>query len=172
DTAAVSRIAECCSVNRILRIIGGIMAIPWLALAFLGGSVLQANEARKARKAASEQQIASLKQQALDAEKMREAIDAQTAAYAKTGASLESQAETARMAFEASQAQYQENKLAMERQAAEVQKMAEEERRKAAASEQSALRARTRGGRRSLLSQERLTPELGVQYQTLGVGMQ
>jgi len=52
-----------------------------------------------------------------------------------------------------------------------VQAAADEERRKAAASEASALRARTRGGRRSLLSQERMTPELGVEATTLGSGM-
>ena len=59
----------------------------------------------------------------------------------------------------------------MERKAQEVQAAADEERRKAAQSEASALRARTRGGRRSLLSQERLTPELGVTGSQLGTGM-
>lgn len=144
------------------------MAIPWLALAFLGGSALQASEARKARKAASANQIAQLEQQAKDAEAMRSAIDAQTKAYAATGASLQEQADIARRSFEASQSQYQENKLMMERQAEEVRRATDEERRKAAAAEQSALRARTRGGRRALLSQERLTPELGITSPMLG----
>lgn len=144
------------------------MAIPWLALALLGGSALQANEARRARKQAAEAQVQNLAQQAKDAERMREAIDAQTAAYAKTGASLESQANTAKLAFEASQAQYAENKLLMERQAEEVRKATDEERRKAAQAEATALRARTRGGRRALLSQERMTPELGITSPMLG----
>jgi hypothetical protein len=52
-----------------------------------------------------------------------------------------------------------------------VQAAADEERRKAAQQEASALRARTRGGRRSLLSQERMTPELGVEQAMLGSGM-
>jgi hypothetical protein len=52
-----------------------------------------------------------------------------------------------------------------------VQAAADEERRKAAASEASALKARTRGGRRALLSQERLTPELGVTSAELSSGM-
>ena len=50
----------------------------------------------------------------------------------------------------------------MERKAKEVQEAADEERRKAAAAEASALRARTRGGRRSLLSGERMDAELGI----------
>lgn len=140
----------------------------WIAAALLATAASQAIEGRKARRQASAQQIEQLQQQAADAEKMREAVAAQTAAYAKTGASLEEQARVARQAFEASQAQYQENKIAMQRQAADVQKAAEEERRKAAAAESTALRARTRGGRRSLLSQERLTPELGVTSPMLG----
>jgi hypothetical protein len=140
----------------------------WIAAAILAGAAAQANEARRARKSAGQQQIQQLEQQALDAERMREAITAQTEAYAKTGASLEQQAKVAREAFEASQAQYQENKIAMQQQAESVRKSAEEERRKAAAAEATALRARTRGGRRSLLSQERLTPELGITSPVLG----
>jgi len=59
----------------------------------------------------------------------------------------------------------------MEAKAKEVQAAAEEERRKAAAAEASALKARTRGGRRSLLSQERMDSELGISSTTLGAGM-
>jgi hypothetical protein len=59
----------------------------------------------------------------------------------------------------------------METKAKEVQAAAEEERRKAAASEASALKARTRGGRRSLLSKERMDSELGLGMTTLGSGM-
>jgi hypothetical protein len=72
------------------------------------------------------------------------------------------QAQTAREAFEAQKTQYSDNKLAMEKQAKEVQAQAEEERRKAAAAEASALKARTRGGRRSLLSSQRMDAELGL----------
>lgn len=142
-----------------------------LALAFLGGSALQANEARRARQAAARNQALQLEQQALDAAAMREGLAKQTEAYNKTAASLADQAETARKTFQSSQLQYQENKLAMENKAREVQAAADEERRKAAQAEASALRARTRGGRRSLLSQERLTPELGITGSQLGTGM-
>jgi hypothetical protein len=102
---------------------------------------------------------------------MREEIARQTAAYGTQAAALQTQAETARQAFQASQLQYAENKLSMDNKAREVQAAADEERRKAAAAEASALKARTRGGRRSLLSQERLTPELGITGPQLGSGM-
>ena len=59
----------------------------------------------------------------------------------------------------------------MEKKSKEVQAAADEERRKAAASEASALKARTRGGRRALLSQERLTPELGITAAEFSSGM-
>lgn len=147
------------------------MAIPWLALAVAGGAAAQTYEARKARKNAERQQALALKQQESDALAMRNEIARQTAEFAKQGASLEQQAETARQQFEEQQLQYKENKLLMEQKSKEVQAAVDEERRKAAASEASALRARTRGGRRSLLSQERLTPELGVTSAQLAPGM-
>jgi septal ring factor EnvC (AmiA/AmiB activator) len=143
----------------------------WIAAALLGGSLYQASEARQTRKAATAQQIAQLQQQERDAAMMREEMARQTAAYNQQAASLQSQADLARTAFETSQLQYQENRLAMEQKAKEVQAAADEERRKAAAAEASALRARTRGGRRSLLSQERLTPELGIAGTMLGQEM-
>ena len=59
----------------------------------------------------------------------------------------------------------------MDRKAKEVQEAADEERRKAAAAEASALRARTRGGRRSLLSGERMDAELGVPINLGSSGM-
>ena len=102
---------------------------------------------------------------------MREQLSAQTQAYQQQAASLQQQAEVAKQQFSQSQLQYQENKLAMEKQARTVQEAADEERRKAAAADASALKARTRGGRRSLLSQERLTPELGITSDQLSPGM-
>ena len=147
------------------------MAIPWVALAVLGGSVYQGIEARNARKSAERQQTRELAQQQADAMAMRNELSRQTAEYAKQGASLEQQAQMARQQFESQQLQYQENKLSMEQKSKEVQAAADEERRKAAASEASALRARTRGGRRALLSQERLTPELGINSAQLSPGM-
>jgi len=142
-----------------------------IAGALLAGSVYQASEARKANRAARDMQTMQLAQQERDAAALREEISRQTATYGTQAAALQTQAETARQAFQASQLQYQENKLAMEQKAKEVQAAADEERRKAAAAEASAMKARTRGGRRSLLSQERLTPELGVMGTMLGQEM-
>jgi hypothetical protein len=124
--------------------------MPLIAAAIIGGSLYQANEARRARKGAEEQQTRALMQQQRDAAAMREELARQTLEYSK---------------------QYGENKAAMEAKAKEVQAAAEEERRKAAESEASALKARTRGGRRSLLSQERMNSELGIGSTTLGSGM-
>jgi hypothetical protein len=143
----------------------------WIALAILGGSAYQANEAKRARQGAERNQEKALLQQQKDAELMRSELAKQTTEYAKQGASLEQQAKLARDQFNAAQLQYGENKAAMEAKAKEVQEAAEEERRKAAASEASALKARTRGGRRSLLSKERMDSELGLGMTTLGSGM-
>ena len=143
----------------------------WIALAILGGSAYQANEAKRARQGAERNQEKALLQQQKDAELMRSELAKQTTEYAKQGASLEQQAKLARDQFNAAQLQYGENKASMEAKAKEVQEAAEEERRKAAASEASALKARTRGGRRSLLSKERMDSELGLGMTTLGSGM-
>lgn len=142
--------------------------MPWIAGAVLLGSFYQAEEARRARDSAAENQRRALLQQQSDAEAMRTEMARQTAEYAKQGASMQQQADTARMAFEQSRMQYAENKLAMEAKAKEVQAAADEERRKAAAAEASALKARTRGGKRSLLSGARMDAELGVTPMQLG----
>ena len=130
--------------------------------AILLGSAYNANEARKTRDQAERDQQTALQQQSADQAAMRFELSRQTAEYAKQGASLEQQANTAREQFQASQTNYAANKLEMESKAKEVQAAADEERKKAAAAEASALKARTRGGRRSLLSAERMDAELGM----------
>ena len=134
----------------------------WIASAIFLGSAYNASEARKSREQAERDQQTALLQQSSDQAAMRSELSRQTAEYAKQGASLEQQANTAREAFQASQTNYAANKLEMEKKAKEVQAAADEERRKAASAEASALKARTRGGRRSLLSSERLDAELGM----------
>jgi len=141
---------------------------------FISGAIVlsagvNAYQADRSRKQASNQQRLALQQQESDALEMRTKIAEQTEVYRQQGASLQQQADLARQAFEQQQLQYAENKLAMEAKAREVQAAADAERRKAAAAEASAIRARTRGGRRSLLSQERLDAELGIPM-TLGAG--
>lgn len=145
--------------------------MPWIALAIIGTSMYQAGEARKSRRSAESNQEKALLQQQADAELMRSELAKQTAEYAKQGASLEQQAQTAKQQFEQSQLNYQTNKLEMEKKAKEVQAAADEERRKAAAAEASALKARTRGGRRSLLAGERMDAELGIPVDLSGGGM-
>jgi len=143
---------------------------------FISGAIVlstaySASEARKSRKQAENDQRTMLAQQASDQAAMRLELGRQTAEYAKQGASLEQQANTAREQFATSQQNYQTNKLEMENKAKEVQAAADEERRKAAAAEASALRARTRGGRRSLLSGERMDAELGMGMDLGSAGM-
>jgi hypothetical protein len=143
---------------------------------FIAGAVavsglINAGEARKSRRQAESDQRALLAQQASDQAAMRVELAKTSAAYEKSGAALEDQANTAREAFEASKLNYATNKLEMERKAKEVQAAADEERRKAAASEASALKARTRGGRRSLLAGERMDAELGIPVDLSGGGM-
>jgi len=136
--------------------------MPWIALALIGTSAYNAREARKSRMQAESQQREALAQQVSDAARMREEVTRQTQAYSQQATSLQQQADLARQQFELQSQTYRDNKLAMENKAKEVQAAADEERRKAAAAEASALRARTRGGRRSLLSGERMDSELGV----------
>lgn len=143
----------------------------WVAAAVVGSSLYTANEASNARKAAEREQRKALAAQEAQAAAMRGEVAKQTAEYSKQSAALQQQANLAKEQFAASQAQYAESKLAMDAKAREVQAAADEERRKSAMQEASALRARTRGGRRSLLSQERMTPELGVTAGQLGTGM-
>ena len=141
----------------------------WISGAVLLTGAYSASEASKARREASRQQELALQQQQEQADAMRLQVQQQTEAARQSGAALQQQADTARQSFEAQQLQFQENKLAMDTKAREVQAAADEERRKAAAAEASALKARTRGGRRSLLSQERMDAELGIPVD-LGAG--
>ena len=143
----------------------------WIAASIILSTAYSANEARKSRESAENDQRTALARQTADQAAMRAELGRQTAEYAKQGASLEQQAQTARQQYESNQLNYATNKLEMEKKAKEVQGAVDEERRKAAASEASALKARTRGGRRSLLSNERMNAELGVPVDLSNGGM-
>jgi septal ring factor EnvC (AmiA/AmiB activator) len=134
----------------------------WISGAIIVAGTANAYGANRSRIQAENQQREALAQQSADAAAMRQRVSEQTTAYAQQATSLQQQAEVARQQFELSAQTYRDNKLAMEARAKEVQATADEERRRAAATEASALRARTRGGRRSLLSGERQDAELGV----------
>lgn len=143
---------------------------PFIAGAILLGSVYQSGEASKAAKRAAALQRQALAQQASEAEAMRSELAKQSQSAAQTAASIGQQAESARMQYQLAQTQYAENKSALEKQAAQIQSEADAERRLAAQEAASRLRARTRGGRRALLSQQREDAELGV-APMLGGGM-
>lgn len=128
------------------------MAI-FIAGAMLLGSAYQASEARKSARAAravAEREAAILEQQ--------------------TRAQIEAQQETANLARErlsTEKAKYEEQKAAMEKESTRIAQELEAERRKMGEQESSKMRARIRGGKRSLLSEERLNPEVGL----LGTGV-
>lgn len=160
--------------------------MPWIiGAAILAGSVYTASEARKSRKDAEAQQRQALQQQADDAAAFRTKLSEQSAIYGRQAGALEEQAKIAKdqlanaqaqlsqnvKAYETGLSQYEASRLEMEKKAKETQAAIDEERRKAGEQQATQLRARTRGGRRALLSQERLTPELGVTQDTLGTGM-
>lgn len=122
--------------------------MPWLALAVLGGSVYQANEQRKA---------------ARSARNLAKAEAAQT--YQTQQQQLAVQREQAGIARERLDYEMQKSREDRAKLDAEAKKIADEleaEQRKMAKEESSRMSALRRGGRRSLLSQERLNPELGL----------
>ena len=128
------------------------MAI-YIAGAMLLGSAYQANEARKSARearAVAEREAAILERQ--------------------TQAQIEAQQQNASIARErlsAEKEKYAAEKSAMEKEAARVAQELEAERRKMGEQESSKMRARIRGGKRSLLSDERLATETGM----LGTGV-
>lgn len=102
-----------------------------------------------------EQAASSLEAARLSAEQQKELL--QNLAAQQLAAS-----EAAKAQLYQQQKQYQEQKAAMEKAAAEQAKAIEEERRKIAKREAAQMTARRRSGRRSLLSQARLTAETGL----------
>ncbi len=158
--------------------------MPFIALAIVAGAAYTASEARKARKDAELQQQLALQQQSSDAEKMRARIAEQSKIYGRQAGALEEQAKIAKgqlataqealslnvKSYETGLSQYETARLEMEKRAQETQAAIDEQRRKAAQIEATQLYARTRGGRRMLLSQERLSPELGIESPSLKPG--
>jgi len=168
----------------------------WIAAAIIGSAAYTANESRKARRDAESQQQQALQKQAEDQQAFRAKLTEQTSVFGRQAGALEEQARLAKdqlaattkamseqlsvaqdqlalntKAYETGVSQYEASRMEMERKAKEIQGQIDEERRKAAETQATQLKARTRGGRRALLSQERLTPELGITQDTLGAGM-
>lgn len=122
-------------------------------------TALEAQKARDMQSAALEQQkadaAARLEQTKLTAEQQAKLMQDLTAQQRQA-------ADLAQAQLAQQQKQYEEQKLTMEKQASEQAAALEEERRKIAQRESAQMTARRRSGRRSLLSQARLNPELGI----------
>lgn len=124
------------------------MPIYWLAAATFAGSVYQANEARKS---AAKARNASAAEARTATSQMQQQIAAQ-----------QEQAKVARERLSAETAKYAEQKASLEAEAKATAATLEAERRKLGEEESSKLRARVRSGRRALLSDVRINPEMGV----------
>lgn len=122
--------------------------MPWIALAVLGGSAYQASEARKTARAARQQ---AQTQAAQTFQVQQQQIAAQR-----------EQAGIARQRLDYDMAKSREDRARLDSQAKKIADELEAEQRKLAAQESSRMSAMRRGGRRSLISQERLNPELGL----------
>jgi hypothetical protein len=122
--------------------------MPWLALAFLGGSAYQASEARKSARAAR-QQAQAQSAQTLQVQQQQIATQRQQAGIARE-----------RLDYEMSRSR--EDRAKLDSEAKKISDELEAEQRKMAKAESSRMSAARRGGRRALLSQERLNPELGL----------
>lgn len=120
----------------------------WISMAILGGSAYQADRARKSANEA--RRMAQTESAA--AQKM---ADAQL---------LEQQKQTsiAKERLSAETSRYAEQKGSMEAEAMRIAKELEDERRRMGQEESAKMKARARGGQRALLSEQRLSPELGV----------
>ena len=125
----------------------------YIAGAMLLGSAYQASEARKSAKDArrvAEREAATLER--------------------STAAQIEQQQQqtavaTERLKMETSR--YAEQKSTMEKEAERIASELDAQRRQMGAEDSSKMKARIRGGKRALLSEERLNPELGM----LGAGI-
>lgn len=120
----------------------------WIAAAVLGGSFYQAEQASKAAKKARDASAAEARKASAQ---MQEQISAQ-----------QEQAKVARERLSAETAKYAEQKASLEAEAKATASTLEAERRKLGEEESSKLRARVRSGRRALLSDVRINPEMGL----------
>jgi len=127
----------------------------WTALATLAVGALAVNESRKARRQAQRQADAARKQAAEEAAAVQQQLEAQADAQRQ-------QAEIARQRAEEESARFAAEKAKLEEEAKKRQEELEAAQREMGERESARLRASRRSGRRSLLSQARLSPELGL----------
>ena len=122
--------------------------MPWIALAVLGGSVYQANEQRRAARSAQRQ--------------AQEQVAQTYQVQQQQMAAQREQAGIARERLDYEMGKSREDRARLDAEAKKIADELEAEQRKMAKEESSRMSAARRGGRRSLLSQERLNPELGL----------
>lgn len=133
--------------------------MPFIALAVLGASLYSAQQQRKAASQAKDQ---AAQQNAQAAAQMEKQIAAQRA-----------QADVARATLDNSIAQSAQQKAKLEAEAQAASDSLDAERRKLGEAEAARLKSLRRSGSRSLLSDSRLNPELGLMNgsDTLGSGV-
>lgn len=131
--------------------------MPFIALAVLGGTIYQAQQQRNAATQARDQ---ASRQNAQAAAQMEQQISAQKA-----------QADVARATLDNSIAQSAGQKAKLEMEAKAASDSMDAERRKLGEAEAARLKSLRRSGSRSLLSDSRLNPELGLTNQNDMLGM-
>lgn len=133
--------------------------MPFVALAILGTSLYAAQQQRKAASQARDQ---AAQQNSQAAQQMERQIAAQKA-----------QADVAKASLDNSMAQSAQQKAQLEAEAQAASDSMDAERRKLGEAEAARLKALRRSGSRSLLSDSRLNPELGLTNgaDTLGGGV-
>lgn len=133
--------------------------MPFIALAVLGASYYQSQQQRKAMSQARDE---ASRASAVAAEQM-----------SKQAAAQQAQAEIARKTLETSIAANAENKARLEKEVADKTAEMEAERKALGEKEAERIKRMQRSGSRSLLSQTRLAPELGLgdANATLGAGV-
>lgn len=131
--------------------------MPFIALAILGGSLYTANQQRKAASQAKDQ---AAQQNAQAAAQMERQIAAQKA-----------QADVARATLDNSIAQSAGQKAKLEAEAKAASDTMDAERRKMGEAEAARIKSLRRSGSRSLLSDSRLNPELGLSNPSDMLGM-
>jgi membrane protein involved in colicin uptake len=122
--------------------------MPFIALAILGGTLYQANQQRQAANAARDE---ASRANAIAAQQMQAQVAAQ-----------QQQADIARRTLDVQIARNAEEKSRLEAEAKKAADEIDAERRKMGEAEAARLKSLRRSGYRSLLSEARLNPELGL----------
>ena len=122
--------------------------MPFIALAILGGTLYQANQQRQAANAARDE---ASRANAIAAQQMQAQVAAQ-----------QQQADIARRTLDVQIARNAEEKSRLEAEAKKAADDIDAERRKMGEAEAARLKSLRRSGSRSLLSDARLNPELGL----------